>query len=92
MSNYLVNHVASILGDKVSENGGNEFHDGFDIFEKPVSSLPSQEAVQALKDSLLNVLGKLKDDLSADSETPDNSSPLRIYNNLRKLWSEGPFQ
>ena len=46
---------------------------------------PCQEAVQALKDSLLNVLGKLKDDLSADSETPDNSSPLRIYNNLRKL-------
>ena len=61
--------------------------------EKPVSSFTSQEAVQALKkDSLLNVLGKLKDDLSADSETPDNSSPLRIYNNLRKLWSEGPFQ
>ena len=31
MSNYLVNHVASILGDKVSENGGNEFHDGFEV-------------------------------------------------------------
>ena len=85
MSNYLVNHVASILGDKVSENGGNEFHNGLNTFEKPVSSLPSQEAIQALKDSLLNVLGKLKDDLSADSETPDNSSRLRIYYNMRKL-------
>ena len=81
ISNYLVNNAASIPGDKVNENGGNEFHDGFDRFEmkekdteKPESFLPSREAVQAVKDSLLNLLGKLK-----DSETPDNSSYIRIY-------------
>ena len=81
ISNYLVNNAASIPGDKVNENGGNEFHDGFDRFEmkekdteKPESFLPSREAVQAVKDSLLNLLGKLK-----DSETSDNSSYIRIY-------------
>ena len=77
ISNYLVKHVASILGDKVIENGGNEFHDGFEMKD---TFLPSREAVKELKDSLLSILGKLKDDPAADSETH-----LRNYYNMRKL-------
>ena len=52
------------MEDKVIENGGNQLHDGFDRFEmkdtkKPVSSLPSREAVRALEDSLLKVKQEL---------------------------------
>ena len=60
--------------------------------EKPVSSFPSQEVVQALKDSLLKVnqellskLKELKDDLAAKTETPDDLSYVRMYYKLRKL-------
>ena len=57
--------------------------------EKPVSFFPSQEAVQALEDSLLKLeqelLSKLKDDLGANSETPDDLSHVRMYYLLRKL-------
>ena len=60
--------------------------------EKPVSSFPSQEVVQALKDSLLKVnqellskLKELKDDLAAKTETPDDLSHVRMYYKLRKL-------
>ena len=80
MSNYLINHVASILGDKVIENGGHEFDNGFEMKK---TFLPSREAVKELKYSLLSVLDKLKDDLATDSE--DNSSHLRNYYNMRKL-------